>query len=152
MSKSHIEAFVKAQYNALLSKDNKDRLRYIVAGCKDGRLYSNTGTDYGEIDAPDTVFSESTDLDLSRVTTVKLNTINDKMLAFFAEYGANPVEEVTEPEEVTLAEKCENTFAIEDAVTKAIKKGKFKKAQKLIDRVDGDAKLQKKLDKAIKNV
>jgi len=143
MSKSHIEAFVKAQYNALLSKDNKDRLRYIVAGCKDGRLYSNTGTDYGEFDAPDTVFSESTDLDLSRVTTVKLNTINDKMLAFFAEYGVNPEPEVEEPTEEPTC-----TTELTDAVKKAIKKGKLKKAQKLIDAMGGNDKLQAKLDNA----
>lgn len=176
MSKSMIESYVKGQYLALGAKDNKERLGYIIAGCKDGKLYSYDGTDYGmfNVDAPDTVFIAESDLELSRITGVKIANITKLMDDFFAKYGDNPVESSnddmenseTPVESVESTPKKEkkiksddveapapvedeiDTEAVTTAVKKAIKKGDFKKAQKLIDKLGGDKKLQKKLDKA----
>ena len=168
MSKSMIEAFVKAQYGALTANDNRERLRHVVVGCKNGRLYSHSGTDYGEFDAPDTIFSPDSDTQLTRITGVKMAGINKKMLEFFDKYGANPVEvdeptdeptdsndEPTDSNDDTCDNKSDDvnedavdTEAVEKACKKAIKKGDFKKAQKLIDKLGGHKKLQKKLDKA----
>ena len=169
MSKSHIQAFALAQIASITEKTVKDRLKYTVAGCKDGCLYSNDGTNYGiyNEDAPDTVFITQEDLDMSRVTGAKIAKIETLMKDFFNEYGtpvptnddttaddnadndSDSVEDNVETVETELAEEVVSDFEeAEDAIKKAIKKGKFKKAQKLIDEIGGHKKLQKKLDKA----
>ena len=58
------------------------------------------------------------------------------------------VEEVVE--EVEEVEEVEPTEEVENAIKKAIKKGKFEKAQSMINGMGGHKKLQKKLDKASK--
>jgi len=156
MSKKMIEAYVKAQHAVLTCKDNKERLRFTVAGIKDGKFYDYSGTDYGVFDenAPDTVFIPESDLELSRITGSKLATITLKMQKFFdAYFGEGEADEVIDVEVVVGSEATEegeeiDTEAVEKAVKKAIKKEDFKKAQKLIDKLGGHKKLQKKLDKA----
>lgn len=167
MSKSMMEAYIKAQHAVLTCKDNKERLRYTVAGIKDGKFYDHSGTDYGMFDenAPDTVFIPESDLELSRITGTKLAGITLKMQKFFESYNTDEdvsTEDADEPKE-KKAKKSKSseadaeasdeepeidTEAVEKAVKKAIKKSDFKKAQKLIDKLGGHKKLQKKLDKA----
>jgi hypothetical protein len=147
MSKTMIEAFVKSQYNSLGASDNKERIKHIIAGCKDGHLYSHDGTDYGLYDenAEDAIFVPESDLELARITGSKIAGITLKMQKFFDANNGAVVEEVEEVEE---AEEVEDQEVIEKACKKAIKKGDFKKAQKIIDKLGGHKKLQKKLDKA----
>ena len=150
MSKEMIKAHIVAQYAVLTSKDNKERLKYMVAGIKDGKFFDYAGTDYGMFDenAPDTVFIPDSDLSLSRITGVKLAGITLSMQKFFENYengGSEPTEEQCDPEP---SDEEIDTGAVEKACKKAIKKGDFKKAQKLIDKLGGHEKLQKKLDKA----
>ncbi len=93
MSKSMLEAFCKAQYNALNAKDNKERIGYMIAGIKDGKFYDlSTGTDYGVFDEsiPDTEFIPESALEIQRVTGAKLATFSMGMNKFFDVYGANP--------------------------------------------------------------
>ena len=163
MSKSMLAAFAISQMKALSAKDNKERLRFTIAGCKDGKLYDHVGTNYGVFDenAPDVVFIPESDLELTRITGVKIAGIIEKAEAFFNEYAFDKVVEVEEVEEVVEVEEVEeivedtveveekiDTEAVEKAAKKAIKKGDFKKAQKLIDKLGGSKKLQKKLNKA----
>ena len=152
MSKKHIEALITAEFVVLSAKDNKERLKYIVAGIKDGKFYDYAGTDYGIFDeaAPDTVFIEESDLELSRITSSKITTITMNMKKFFTEYNGENVEvnpQDNEDEKID-GDTVIDTEAVEKACKKAIKKGDFKKAQKLIDKIGGHKKLQKKLDKA----
>ncbi len=151
MSKSHIEAFTKAQYEAL-TQTNKERIPFTIAGCKDGHLYDLSGRDFGEfnLDAPDTEFITVKDGELSRITKVKILAITNTMKKFFDTYGANPVEaaEQSDPGGGDKDKAEIDTEAVEEACKKAIKKGKFDKAQKLIDKLGGHKKLQKKLDMA----
>ena len=156
MSKSMIGAFAQAQILALSAKDNKERLRFTIAGCKDGKLYDHSGTDYGVYDpeAPDAIFIPDTDLQLSRITGVKLEGIARKMTEFFSDVEP-AVEEPTDTDgdrgdAIVDSEPVDeiDVEAVEDACKKAIKKGKFDKAQKLIDKLGGHKKLQKKLEKA----
>jgi len=154
MSKKMIESYVKAQHAVLTCKDNKERLRFTVAGIKDGKFYDYSGTNYGVFDenAPDTVFIPESDLELGRITGSKLATITLKMQKFFDTYfgEGEPTEEVEPTTTEAPTEEGEeiDTEAVEKAVKKAIKKEDFKKAQKLIDKLGGHKKLQKKLDKA----
>ena len=154
MSKQHIETLIKAQHAVLTCADNKERLRYTVAGIKDGKFYDHSGTDYGvfDEDAPDTVFIPEADLDLQRITGAKLKSIAGKMTAFFEAYNSNEPAEIDEViEDEAPAEPAEEAIdmdALEKACKKAIKGEKFGKAQKLIDKMGGHKKLQKKLDKA----
>jgi len=159
MSKTMMRAFIVAQYASLTAKDNKERLRFTIAGVKDGKLYDHVGTEYGTFDekAPDAIFIPDTDLQLSRITGAKIEGINKKMTDYFAEYFGESDEKQEgafgEPSDVAdvMPEHLEpeiDTDAVEKACKKAIKKGDFKKAQKLIDKLGGNKKLQKKLDKA----
>jgi len=167
MSQSMMEAFVRGQYKAMTAKDNKERLRYAVAGCKDGHLYNHSGTDFGLFneDAPDAEFITEKDLTLSRITGSKLQQIADKMEKFFATYGSNSGEQVEdEPTKDAEAgtdlhedesETDDVTFDVESAVKackKAIKKGNDKKALKLIASLEdaGFKKEAKKLSKKMK--
>ena len=159
MSKSMLAAFAISQMKALSAKDNKERLRFTIAGCKDGKLYDHVGTNYGVFDenAPDVGFIPESDLELTRITGVKIAGIIEKAEAFFNEYAFDKVVEVetdtvVEVEEVVevveVLEEEIDTEAVTKATNKAIKKGNFKKAQKLIDKLGGNEKLQKKLNKA----
>jgi len=162
MSKKMMEAYVKAQHAVLTCKDNKERLRYTVAGIKDGKFYDHSGTDYGMFDekAPDAVFIPESDLELSRITGSKLATITIKMQKFFDTYNGDTNEnedtkdetsdstKKSDKDETTAKVEEVDTDAVEKACKKAIKKGDVKKAQKLIDKLGGHKKLQKKLDKA----
>ena len=157
MSKSMIASLVKAQFAALNAKDNKERLRYTVAGIKDGKLYDAVGTNYGVYDenAEDTVFIEDSDFELSRITSAKIKNVTDKMLAFFNETDevveTKEVEETDEVVEPEVVETKEVDFeAVEVACKKAIKKGNVKKASKLLAKLDGQScykKLAKKIMK-----
>jgi len=155
MSKKMMRTHVVAQYAILNAETNKDRLKYIVAGIKNGKFYDYAGTDYGvfDKDAPDTEFMPESDLGLSRITGSKLATITIKMQKFFDSYfdeDKGEPEEYTKEEAEAEADTVEevDTEAVEKAIKKAIKKGDLKKAQKLIDKLGGHKKLQKKLDKA----
>ncbi len=161
MSKKHIEALITAEFVVLSAKDSKERLKYIVAGIKDGKFYDYAGTDYGIFDeaAPDTVFIEESDLELSRITSSKITTITMNMKKFFTEYNGEVDEDtmdtdkssddvVSDSDDDNTTEDTIDTEAVEKACKKAIKKGDFSKAQKLIDKLGGHSKLQKKLDKA----
>ena len=154
-----IEAFVKAQYKALGAKDNKERLRFMVAGCKDGKLYDlTTDTDYGvfNVDAPDTEFIKESDLKLQRITGAKIGTVTSAMQNFFLEYG-DGTEAIAnvEPEEVETVDSAEVTphidfEDIEAKCKKAIKKGNKEKAEKLLAKLEGQdchKKLAKKIGK-----
>jgi len=166
-----IEAFAKAQYNALNAKDNKERIGYMIAGIKDGKFYDlKTDTDYGVFDEsiPDTVFIPESALEIQRVTGAKLATFSMAMNKFFDEYGSNPKGSEDEVDDVQDTECDTNTDtdtssdgevpeidyeALEKACKKAIKKGDLKKAGKLLEKlVDQDChkKLSKKLAKASK--
>ena len=169
MSQSMIKAFIEGQYRALNAKDNKERIRYIVAGTKDGRFYDHAGNDYGYFgDVPDEVFIAESDLDLSRITTSKLDAVTKSMNDFFAKYmGVEAVESVEtledeneeeeDAEEKTMAKNLEvevetveseevelSQEEIAEKAKKAIKKGKLKKAKKLIAQIE-DKKVAKKL-------
>ncbi len=167
MSKSMIQAFALAQLASLISKDNKGRLKYTIAGCKDGHLYDHNGQDYGlfNADAPDTVFIPESDLELSRITGVKLEGIAKKASAFFDVYGADPkdegavereadepTEEQSDPEptggDVDKTDEAVDYDALEKACKKAIKKGNMKKATKLLVKLEGQ-KCHKKLSKKV---
>ena len=168
MGKSQIEAFTKAQMKSLVAKDNKERLKFTVAGCKDGHLYSHDGTDFGlyEADAPDTEFITQADLEVGRLTSSRLEKIYTLAETFFNTYGSasketsedvpkKPSEQPVSVEnsEDTPSEDEVDNEALVKACKKAIKKEDFKKAQKLIEKLtDEDAakKLSKKLKKATK--
>ena len=162
MSKSMIESLVQAQFKALNAKDNKERLRYTIAGIKDGKFYDAVGTNYGIYDenAEDTVFIEDSDFELSRITSAKIKSVTDKMLAFFnetEEVKESTNDEVVETEAVEVEEVDEvveteevDFEAVEVACKKAIKKGNVKKASKLLAKLDGQScykKLAKKIMK-----
>jgi len=165
MGKSQIEAFAKAQMKSLVAKDNKDRLKFTIAGCKSGHLYSHDGTDFGlfDVDAPDTEFITQEDLNLSRLTTSRLQKISALAATFFNTYGDNQtsVEQSDEDKKPTkpseqpandVSEPVDNE-ALAKACKKAIKKEDFQKAQKLIDKMtdtEASKKLAKKLKKASK--
>ena len=178
MSKSMIQAFALAQLASLISKDNKGRLKYTIAGCKDGHLYDHNGQDYGlfNADAPDTVFIPESDLELSRITGVKLEGIAKKASAFFDVYGAKPKgskdvdgtdtdssddaedernDTVVDSTSVNDADSDSDSNtpkvdyeALEKACKKAIKKGNMKKATKLLVKLEGQ-KCHKKLSKKV---
>ena len=152
MSKKHIEAFIKSQYQTLGARDNKERMKFVVAGIKDGHFYNHMGTDFGEFDAeaPDAVFIQEADVKLSRIVGSKILKVTKAMDDYFKEYYG--VEE-DEPEEVeTEEEPTEEAEIDEDAVKqafkKALKKGKLKKAQKIVDMLP-DGKLKSKLEKKL---
>lgn len=165
MSKSHIEAFGRGQLNALIAKDNKDRLKYTMAGCKNGHLYAHDGSDFGlfDVDAPDAEWITPKDLELKRITGVKLESIVKKATQFFADNGDGqtstdlevstdepkvPVEEIVEDVKEPVEEIDFEVVA--KACKKAIKKEDVKKATKLLAKLEGQpshAKLAKKLGK-----
>ena len=158
MSKKHIEAFIKAQFASLGAKDTKERLGYTVAGIKDGKFYDLKGrTDYGSIeDAEDCVFIPEDTMQLSRITTVKINAITANMNSYFAVGTTEEAEEAVEAEEAEEAEEEAIEYAEVDydalskACKKAIKKGDVKKASKLLAKLEGQdchKKLSKKLSK-----
>jgi len=160
MSQSMIQAFTKGQYKAINAKDNKERLKFTVAGCRGGHLFAHDGTDYGlfNADAPDTEFITLKDLELSRITGAKIAQITQKMEAFFDKYGANPTEQPeakAELETETTSEDAANdepeidTEAVVKACKKAIKKGNTKKALKLLNKLPEDSKEFKKLSKKL---
>ena len=160
MSKKMLIALAITQMNSLSAKDNKERLKFTIAGCKDGKLYDHAGTDYGVFDenAEDVIFIPDTDLQLSRITGAKISGITQKALAFFAQYAeAKPADDDGSDEDESEAGQDEDDTdevdyaAVEKACKKAIKKGDLKKAKKLLAKLDGQdchKKLSKKLDKA----
>jgi len=169
MSKKNFSrAFIAGQYQSLSAKTNVERLKFTVAGIKNGRFYDHVGTDYGlfDEDAPDAIFISDKDVAMTRITGAKIDSITKKVESYFTAYYSEEdveaeevddeieeaeVEEVEEVEEEESQEQPEiDVDAVEKAAKKAIKKGDFKKAQKLIDKLDGKAakKMQKKLDKA----
>lgn len=178
MSKKHIEAVVRAQYKAMNAKDNKERLKYMIAGIKDGKFYNYaSGEKFGvfDLNVPDTVFIPEETLDLARVTGAKLATLTQNMERFFDEYYGqeredtdptrNPLDDEPEggledePKSDTAGKELEEAVKFSDEVVddlvaeckKAIKKGNFKKAHKILAKLDGyepHKKLAKKLKKA----
>jgi len=166
MGKKQIEKLVKLQYEVLKVQDNKERLRYIVAGIKDGRLYNMVGTNFGEFgeDVPDTEFITEDDLDLSRISSVRISAITLKMSNFFKKYGEvsndstnndnttfcnDTCNDASDKEDVTQKELKLNVDELIEKCKKAIKKGKFNKAAELITLL-GDDKNAKKLSKKLK--
>lgn len=167
MSQKHITALVKAQYKALNAKDNKERLTYMIAGIKDGKFYTHAHVaDFGifDVNAPDTVFIPEKDLELSRITGAKIATITMNMEKFFdAYYGGETTEpqpdiapetkpETPIPDPEALKELDEDGVEkLAKACKKAIKAEDFKKARKILSKLDGQdcyKKLAKKLAKA----
>jgi len=111
--KPFIEALIKAQYDVLSSKDNKERLLFTIAGIKDGHFYNHTGTDFGLFDdeVEDVEFIVKEDLKLGRITGVKLGRIQAKMNQFFADYygiGNEVDDHVKEEEKEDSDEKEES--------------------------------------------
>ena len=160
MSKSMVQAMIKGQYNALNAKDNKERLRYMVAGIKDGKFYDSVGTDYGTFDedVEDVEFITEKDLNLSRITGSKIASITIAMQKFFDTYNGiaapTDVETTEQPDtnELEASEMGEPDYeALEKACKKAIKKGDIKKATKLLAKLDGQD-CHKKLSKKLKKV
>jgi rubrerythrin len=168
MSKSMIEAFIKGQYNAINAKDNKERLRFTVAGIRNGRFYALDGTDYGLFDenAPDAEFIVLKDLELSRITGAKIQNITNKMLDYFNKYGVHKnegttdekvndsdTEATTENGSKMVSDESQDVLDVDAVVKeckKAIKKGKSKKALKLAQKIEMvDVKTFKKLMKKI---
>lgn len=155
MSKKFITGFAIGMINSLNASNTKDRLKHCIAGVKDGKVFAHDGTNYGEYDGEDAVFITEKDLLLSRVTTVKLKSISDATIKYFegavdeVEDAVDEVEGAVDEVEDTDVETVEVSLD-EEKVKKLIKKGKFEKAQKLIDEAGGHKKLQKKLDKASK--
>lgn len=91
MGKEFLEAIAKAQF-ASIQQSPKDRLRYCIAGVKDGKFYDLAGTiDYGvyDADAPDAEFITEADANVSRVTKVKIDTVTKRMEDYFNEHGIN---------------------------------------------------------------
>lgn len=177
MSKKHIEALIGTQFSLLTAKDNKARLLYIIAGIKDGKFYNHAhGAIFGVFDesAPDTEFITEKDLTLSRITGTKISAITANMQNFFKEYygleGADEDEATptpksepkTEPKDVTDEEgEDPKDVALSEAVVeklvkefkKCLKNEEFKKATKILAKLDGQdvqKKLAKKLKKAQK--
>ena len=158
MSKVMIEAFIKAQYSALNAKNNKERLGYMVAGIKDGKFYDKCGNiDYGtfDVDAPDAEFITQDDVELTRVTSTKILSVTENMNTYFREYNKEDTEVEDTDTEVedtdTEVEDVVDYEALETECKKAIKKGNFPKAQKILVKLNGQTcykKLAKKLKKA----
>lgn len=165
-----IQAMIKGQYNALNAKDNKERLRYMVAGIKDGKFYDFVGTNYGVFDenVEDTEFIKESDLELSRITGAKIASITIAMQKFFDTYNGVVVKEDAGPETTDVIDSDEDASddvitdgtaadeeadyqALEKACKKAIKKGDVKKASKIIKKLEG-RKSHKKLSKKLKKV
>ncbi|WBC28496.1 hypothetical protein TPMD03_25 [Thiohalocapsa phage LS06-2018-MD03] len=176
MSKGYIRALIEAQVQAASAKDNKERLRYVVAGVKDGRFYTHAGMDFGEFldkdgnTVSDTIFISDTDLQLSRITGAKLKSIETKIKDFFEEHlgDADDSEDVAEQIDDNLddaeaetpsedgdvsCDEADDEISSEDLakeVKKLIKKEKFKAAKLLINKLgDEDKKLRKKLMKKL---
>ena len=180
MSKKNIEAVVRAQFKALNAKDNKERLNYMIAGIEDGEFYTHAhGKQFGvfDTDAPDTVFIPKTDLELSRITGTKIASVTMAMTKFFDDYNGDsenyvePEAVSQEPETKDVPKKSKEQAQIDDAEAegvspeyseeiveklakeckKAIKSEDFKKAQKILNKLEGyhvHKKLAKKLAKA----
>ncbi len=129
--KPFIEAFVRAQYDVLSSKDNKERLAFTVAGIKDGHFYNHAGIDFGLFDdeVEDTEFISKEDLKLSRITGVKLSRIQAKLDKFFSEYyGLGNEQSAVADEDAAEDEK--------EVAEKKDKKAKKAENQELDDAVD----------------
>ncbi len=163
MAKSYIVGLIQSQYGGLVAKDNKERLRHLVAGIKDGKLYSHSGADYGMFDenAEDVEFITDADLALSRVTAIKIRSITNKMQTFFAGYGLGGLagkldDEGTDTEDVTTEEHAEvevppiNVQAVTEAFDTALENGKLKKARKLLNKLNEAGVKTKKLEKKLK--
>ena len=176
MSKKNIEAVVRAQFKALNAKDNKERLNYMIAGIENGEFYTHAhGKQFGvfDTDAPDTVFIPKTDLDLSRITGTKIASVTMAMTKFFDDYNGDsenyvePEAVSQEPEKSKVEDDAPEKSKVEDDAPerysdeiveklakeckKAIKSEDFKKAQKILNKLEGyhvHKKLAKKLAKA----
>ena len=144
------------QMISLTAKDGKERLRFTVAGVKDGKFYDAVGTDYGTYDGEDVEFITEEDLNVSRLTGVRLEKIKQRADAYFSgtPFKSNePVAEAYFSDEQTEEDEQPeiDVDALVSACKKAIKDGKFKKANKIIEKLDGHKvakKLAKKLRKA----
>ena len=162
MSKSFFKAMLATQYEVLLATSNKDRLKYVIAGVKNKILYNLKGDEFGEWDDEDVEFFVKEDLDLARITTSKLKTAQNKMLAYFnKEETTSSSEEEASP---SSEEEASPSNDIDDGLPevdldeviakckKAIKKGNAKKAKKLLGFIPEDEKAFKKLSKKIKEL
>jgi len=149
MSKKAIQKLIEVQYEVMNSRDNKDRIRHVVAGIKNGKFYTHAGVSFGTFDknAPDTEFISESDLDLARITGSKLKKITENMTSFFNKYEEDDDEEYDEEyddeeyddEEEDEEEEDEDEDEDEDdddeddedeevvKYKKPIKKGKLKK-------------------------
>jgi len=172
MGKKWIKGLIETQYDVLNAPDSKSRLKYIVAGIKDGRFYNHAGTDFGEydVDSPNTEFIRKDELDLSRLTASRLSQITARMRAFFSEEDtvADPLD-MNEPADTCVDgdedEKPKKSKKDEEAVSlevdidevvaelkKAIKKGKSKKAKKLLALLPTSLKSYNKLAKKVDGI
>jgi len=154
MSKKMISAFVKSQYAQLQEKDIKERMQYVVAKVEDGMLYDLKGNCYGKWDGEDTVFIAEEDLKLSRIASTRITNYNNAINAYFSEDGEE-AEDGEETEETVDSSEPDDVLETEDGeiakkIKKALKKGKTKKAVKLLGEIS-DKKLRKALAKEIDN-
>ena len=99
MSKKNFSrAFIAGQYQSLSAKTNVERLKFTVAGIKNGRFYDHVGTDYGlfDEDAPDAIFISDKDVTMTRITGAKIDSITKKVESYFTAYYSDEVDEVDE--------------------------------------------------------
>lgn len=157
MGKNMIIALIASQFGQLNAKTNVEKLRYTVAGVKDGRFYDYVGTDYGmfDEDAKDIEFLTEVHANATRINATTLAQATVRMQKYFVEYlGTSTEDEV--PDVVNVQDEAPTVDAQEgidyDAVTKAckkaIKKGDKDKAVKLLEKLidqDSHKKLSKKI-------
>ena len=165
MGKKQIQKLVELQYEVLKTNNSKERLKYVVAGIRDGRLYNMIGTNFGRFgekneDIPDTEFITEDDLTISRLSSAKIDDITSKMLNFFKKYGevsndtddiSNDIDDISNDIDDISEELNLNVDEVVKECKKAIKKGKFDKATELISLL-GDDKNAKKLSKKLRKV
>jgi len=171
MGKKFISAFAKAQANLLSAKDNKERLQHMIAKIEDGIIYDAKGKAMGNYEGEDATFITDADLELSRITQVKIQKIKESMLNYF-NADTETVDEARQAEEdeeikdvvtddvvtddVVTDDVDEDLFdeeAVVEAFNKAVKKGKIKKARKLLDKLsENDYPKTKKLEKKLSKV
>jgi len=152
MGKQQIQGLVSVQYDVLNSQDNKERIRFVVAGCREGRLYNMSGTDFGMFneEAPDTEFITDADLDLSRITGARLSSITKKMKDFFNKYGVSDVTDSSNDDNDTNDSDSDDTNSSNDDVeSKKDKKNKVSNDKKKELKVNID-EVVAKCKKAIK--
>jgi len=169
MGKKQIQELVELQYKVLKTNNSKERLKYVVAGVRDGKLYNMIGTNFGKFgeDIPDTEFITDDDLALSRLSSIRLSIITSRMANFFKKYGevsddtsndicyaisndtSNDTSVKEDEEDVVQKELNLNVDEVVKECKKAIKNRMFDKANTLINLL-GDDKNAKKLSKKLR--